>query len=142
MSGFLLDTNIVSELSRLRVEPKVESWVAAQKLGALRISVVTVGEMEKGFTTMSDPQRRARLESWLERKLTELFSGQVLPVTQAVAKRWGSFDGLRQMAGRPLAVPDGMIAATAMEHGLTMVTRNVKDFEGLGLTILNPWETA
>ncbi len=138
--GFLLDTNIVSELSRPRIEPRGEGWVAAQRLGALRISVVTIGEMEKGFTTMSDLQRRAQLESWLERKLTELFSGQALPVTQAIAKRWGSFDGLRQMAGLPLAVPDGMIAATALEHGLTMVTRIVKDFEGLVLTIINPWE--
>ncbi len=89
---------------------------------------------------MKDLQRRSRLESWLEQKLIELFHGHVLPVTQAVAKRWGRYDGLRQMVGRPIAVPDGLIAATALEHGLTIVTRNVKDFEGLGLTILNPWE--
>jgi toxin FitB len=91
---------------------------------------------------MSDPPKRARLEIWLEQQLAELFRGQVLPVTQAIAKRWGSFDGMRQMAGRPLAVPDGMIAATAFEHGLTVVTRNGKDFEGLGVSILNPWEAA
>lgn len=140
MGGFLLDTNVVSELARSRIEPKVRSWVAAQQFGALLISVVTIGEMEKGFTTMSDLQRRARLESWLERKLIELFRGQVLSVTQAIAKRWGTFDGQRQMAGRPLAVPDGMIAATAFEHGLTVVTRNVKDFVDLGVPLLNPWE--
>jgi len=91
---------------------------------------------------MTDQQRRSRLESWLERKLIELFRGQVLPVTQAIAKRWGTFDGLRQMAGRPLAVPDGMIAATAFEHDLAVVTRNVKDFEHLGLALINPWETS
>ena len=113
--GFLLDTNVVSELARTRIEPKVQSWVATQRLGALSISVVTIGEMEKGFTTMTDQQRRSRLESWLERQLIELFRGQVLPVTQAIAKRWGAFDGLRQVAGRPLAVPDGMIAATAFD---------------------------
>ena len=139
--GFLLDTNVVSELTKARIEPKVRSWVAAQQFGALLISVVSIGEMEKGFTTMSDLQRRSRLESWLERQLIELFRGQVLPVTQAIAKRWGAFDGLRQMAGRPLAVPDGMIAATAFEHGLTVVTRNVKDFDNPGVTILNPWNT-
>jgi predicted nucleic acid-binding protein len=139
-NSFLLDTNVVSELTRSQIEPKVQSWVAAQQFGALLISVVSIGEMEKGFTTMSDLQRRSRLESWLERQLTELFRGQVLSVTQAIAKRWGALDGLRQMVGRPLAVPDGMIAATALEHGLIMVTRNVKDFDGLGLTILNPWE--
>ncbi len=97
--------------------------------------------MEKGFTTMSDLPKRARLETWLEQQLAELFRGQVLLLTQAIAKRWGVFDGLRQMAGRPLAVPDGMIAATAFEHDLTVVTRNDKDFQGLGLSILNPWES-
>jgi predicted nucleic acid-binding protein len=121
--GFLLDTNVVSELTKSRIEPKVQAWVAAQQFGTLLISVVSIGEMEKGFTTM-----------------IELFRGQVLSVTQAIAKRWGTFDGLRQMAGRPLAVPDGMIAATAFEHGLTVVTRNEKDFEGLGIAIFNPWE--
>ena len=140
-AGFLLDTNVVSELTRQRVAPKVRTWIAAQEFGTLQISVVSLGEMEKGFVTMSDVRRRARLESWLERQLLELFHGQILPVTQAIAKRWGAFDGQRQMAGRPLSVPDGMIAATAFEHDLTVVTRNVKDFEGLGVAILNPWET-
>jgi predicted nucleic acid-binding protein len=68
------------------------------------------------------------------------FQGRILPVTQAIAVRWGVLEGQRQQAGRPLNMPDGQIAATALEHGLTMVTRSVKDFEGLGLTILNPWE--
>ncbi len=74
--GFLLDTNVVSELTRPRIEPKVQNWIAAQEFGALLISVVSVGEMEKGFTTMSDLSRRARLEVWLERQLLELFRGQ------------------------------------------------------------------
>jgi predicted nucleic acid-binding protein len=141
-TGFLVDTNVVSELTKSRVEPKVQNWVATQALGVLSISVVSIGEMEKGFTTMRDLQRRVRLESWLERQLIELFRGKVLPVTQSIAKRWGAFDGLRQMSGRPLGVPDGLIAATAFEHGLTLVTRNVKDFELLGVTIFNPWTSA
>ncbi len=139
-NGFLLDTNVVSELTRPRIEPKVQQWVGSQKLGTLLISVVTLGEMEKGFTMMSDLPKRARLESWLESKFAELFQDQALPVNRKIAKRWGTFDGMRQMIGRPLAVPDGMIAATAFEHELTLVTRNIKDFAGLGLTILNPWD--
>jgi predicted nucleic acid-binding protein len=138
--GFLLDTNVVSELTRPRVEPKVQHWVASQRFGSLLISVVTLGEIEKGFITMRDLQKRARLKSWLDCQLVELFQDQSLPVTREIAKRWGAFDGMRQTIGRPLSVPDGMIAATAFEHGLTLVTRNVKDFAGLGVTILNPWD--
>ena len=70
------------------------------------------------------------------------FPGRVLPVTETIAERWGELDGKRQLAGRPLNAPDGMIAATALEHGLTLVTRNVKDFAGLGVVLLNPWDEA
>lgn len=136
--GFLLDTNIPSELMRPRPEPKVQEWVAAQDIGRLFVSVVSIGELETGFATMRDAARRARLEASLERYLALLFVGRVLPVTQAIAVRWGRLDGMRQIAGRPLSAPDGMIA-TALEHGLTLVTRNVKDFAGLGVDLLNPW---
>lgn len=140
-SGFLLDTNIPSELMRPRPEPRVQDWVAAQDIGVLFLSVVSIGELEAGFATMRDAERRKRLEASLERYLSLLFQGSILPVTRAVAARWGKLDGLRQLAGRPLSAPDGMIAATALEHGLTVVTRNVKDFAGLGVSLLNPWET-
>lgn len=139
--GFLLDTNIPSELMRPRPEPKVEQWVAAQNISALFLSVVSIGELETGFTTMQDVTRRARLQASLERHLAELFPGRVLPVTQAIAARWGRLDGARQLAGRPLSAPDGMIAATALEHGLTVVTRNTKHFEDLGVALINPWLT-
>jgi len=137
--GFLLDTNIPSELMRPRPEPKVEAWVAAQDMTALFLSVVSIGELESGFTTMQDAARRARLKTSLERHLALLFPGRVLPVTQAIAARWGRLDGIRQLAGRPLSAPDGMIAATALEHGLTVVTRNTKHFEDLGAVLINPW---
>ena len=135
-----MDTNIPSELMRPRPEPRVKDWVAAQDIGTLFLSVVSIGELETGFATMRDAERRARLEVSLERYLALLFSGSILPVTRAIATRWGKLDGMRQMAGRPLSVPDGMIAATALEHRLTVVTRNVKDFAGLGLTLINPWD--
>jgi len=140
--GFPFDTNILSELMRPQPEPKVQNWVAAQDLGALFLSVVCIGELETGFTTMQDAARRARLEASLERHLRFLFPGRVLPVTQAIAARWGRLGGMRELAGRPLSAPDGMIAATALEHGLTLVTRNVKDFAGLGVRLLNPWDEA
>jgi predicted nucleic acid-binding protein len=139
-AGFLLDTNIPSELMRLRPEPKVKSWIASRNISALFLSVVSIGELETGFTTMQDAARRARLEASLKRHLALLFPPRVLPVTQASAALWGRLDGMRQLSGRPLGAPDGMIAATALEHNLTVVTRNVKDFAGLGATIFNPWD--
>lgn len=141
-SGFLLDTNIPSELMRPRPEPRVQNWVAAQEIGTLFLSVMSIGEMEAGFATMRDAERRTRLEASLERYLSLLLQESILPVTRAVAARWGKLDGMRQIIGRPLSAPDGIIAATALEHGLTVVTRNVKDFAGLDVPLLNPWETA
>jgi hypothetical protein len=88
---------------------------------------------------MWDAARRARLKASLERHLTLLFPGRVLPVTQAIAARWGRLEGMRRLAGQPLSAPDGMIAATVLEHGFTLVTRNEKDFTGLDVTVINPW---
>jgi toxin FitB len=140
MSGFLLDTNVPSELVRSQPEPKVKTWVAAQELDTLFISAVSFGELRKGIILRSPGKRRAELEAWIETDLSMLFSERILSVTRSIAERWGVLEGQRQLAGRPLNVPDGMIAATALEHGLTLVTRNGKDFDGLGVEIFNPWE--
>ena len=85
-------------------------------------------------------RRRSELERWFHTDLLIWFRNRILPVTHAVADRWGVLDGQCQLRGTPLNTADGMIAATAMEHGLTVVTRNVKDFAGLGVDIFNPWE--
>ena len=142
MSGFLLDTNIPSELMRPRPKPDVRTWVAGQPIDALFLSVVSIGEMESGFITMEDEDRRGRLQAWLERHLDILFKGRVLPVTQATAVRWGRLDGMRKSLRQPVSAPDAMIAATALEHGLTVVTRNKKHFVGLQVPLFNPWEDA
>jgi toxin FitB len=86
------------------------------------------------------PSRRSQLEKAIEVLVPEWFAGRILPMTQTIAERWGILEGQRQLSGRPLHVPDAQIAATALEYGLTVVTRNGKDFEGLGVTVLNPWE--
>lgn len=142
MSGFLLDTNVPSELVRPQPEPKVRTWVAAQSLDTLFISSVSFGELRKGIFLQSLGKRRAELEAWIETDLSILFSGRILSVTRSIAEQWGVLEGQRQLVGRPLDAPDGMIAATALEHGLTLVTRNTKDFAGLGVTIVNPWDAA
>jgi predicted nucleic acid-binding protein len=91
MSGFLLDTNIPSELVRTLPEPKVQAWVAAQEIGTLHLSVVSIGELHKGFTIMPEGRRRAQLQDWLTSALVPLFADRVLPVTHAIAERWVSW---------------------------------------------------
>ena len=140
MSGFLLDTNIPSELTRPIPHSRVSDWVNAQDNASLYLSVVSVGELRKGFTVLPQGKRRTQLEQWFEQFLLPLFAGRILSVTQSVGNRWGVLDGECQLRGTPRNTADGMIAATALEHGLTIVTRNVKDFAGLGVTVFNPWD--
>ena len=142
MKGFLLDTNIPSELIRTRPEPRVEKWVFAQDEQSLHLSVVSIGELRRGLVVLPAGKRRSELERWFENDLVPRFQGRILPVTQSIADRWGVLDGECQLKGAPLNTADGMIAATAVEHDLTVVTRNVRDFAGLGVQIFNPWDDA
>jgi len=105
----------------------------------LFLSAVTIGEIRKGLIVLPLGRRRSELEMWFHTDLLTWFHNRVLPVTSAVADRWGVLDGQCQLRGTPLNTADGMIAATAIEHGLTVVTRNVKDFSGLGVDLFNPW---
>ncbi|MGD0269199.1 MAG: type II toxin-antitoxin system VapC family toxin [Candidatus Sulfotelmatobacter sp.] len=141
MSGYLLDTNIPSEFSRDRPNPRVVEWLKVQPVTTLFLSAVTIGEIRKGLTVLPPGRRRSDLETWFHADLLTWFRSRILSVTHAVADRWGVLDGQCQLKGTPLNTADGMIAATAIEHGLTVVTRNVKDFAGLGVAVFNPWET-
>lgn len=139
-AGFLLDTNLPSETLRPVPHPRVTAWVEAQN-NIQFISVVSIGELRRGAALLVEGSaRRLQLEHYIESKIPLLFGKRVLPITQAVAERWGVLDAGRQAAGQPLGIADGMIAATAIEHDLTLVTRNVKDFVGLGVMMFNPWE--
>lgn len=137
---FLLDTNIPSETLRPLPNTKVAAWLERQAKEAQFLSVVTIGEMRRGATLLAYGARRVQLERFIDVTIPLWFAERVLPVTQAVADRWGILDGQRQAAGHPLSTADGMIAATAQEHSLTLVTRNVKDFAGLGVALFNPWD--
>ncbi len=139
MNGFLLDTNIPSETSRPRPDAKVVSWLKSQTRDSQFLSVITLGELRKGATLLQLSARRAQIEYLIETLIPSWFAGRILPVTHVIAERWGVLDGQRQLAGLPLGVADGMIAATAREHDLTVVTRNTKDFAGLGVRLVNPW---
>ena len=141
MTGRLVDTNVISEIIRATPDAQVAAWSQRTPKEGLFLSVISIGELRKGITMLPLSARRTQLEKSIEEQIPFWFGDRILPVTQSIAERWGILDGQRQLMGRPLNVPDGQIAATALEHGLSLATRNVKDFAGLGVTIVNPWES-
>ncbi|MDA8347085.1 MAG: type II toxin-antitoxin system VapC family toxin [Thermaerobacter sp.] len=137
--GYLVDTNVISELARRAAQPEVRRWAETVDPGALFISVITIGELRKGIVLHPDPIRRARLEQWKRDVLTVWFGDRILGITEAISERWGELSARAQQEGRPLPVLDGLMAATANEYGLTVVTRNVGHFQVTGVDVLNPW---
>lgn len=140
MSGFLLDTNCISELIRPRPERRVVEWIEATNEALLHLSVLTLGEIRKGVAELPRDVRRTRLESWLEIELQGRFAGRILAVDAAVANRWGVLAAESKRRGKPLAVIDGLLAATALQHDLTVVTRNAPDFVQVNVPVFNPWD--
>ncbi len=139
MSGFLLDTNVLSELVKPKPNPRVVQWVNQAQEETLYLSVLTVGEIRKGVALLPQSPKRARIESWLERDLQERFYHRILPITDRIADRWGLLAARAHSHGNPLHVVDGLMAATALEHNLTLVTRKTKDVDPAGVPVQNPW---
>lgn len=140
MSGFLLDTNCISELVRPQPEPRVLEWMEAADEALLYLSVLTVGEIRKGVAGLPQGKRRTRLETWLEVELQARFAGKIMPIDAAIADRWGLLAADAKRKGKALSVIDGLLAATALHHNLTVVSRNVGDFMNTPVQVLNPWE--
>lgn len=133
--SFLLDTNVVSDLRRAaRTRTALVDWLAGQAPDALYLSVVTLGEIRQGIEQLRrrDARQAHPLGRWLD-DLTRFYGDRVLPIDAAVADEWG-----RLRAVRPLPVIDAFLAATARVHGLTLVTRNERDFAGLDVAVINP----
>lgn len=141
MSGFLLDTNVLSELIRPRPEPKVAAWMEATEESLFRLSVLTLGEIRKGINSLPGSSRRTALESWLNHDLLIRFADRILDVDQAVADRWGRLAAAAVATKQLLPVIDGLLAATAIHHNLTLVTCNAKDVALTGVPVINPWTT-
>ena len=139
MSGFLLDTNIISELVKRKPEPKVTTWIDATDENLLYLSVLTLGEIRKGIALLPDASRRVVLEAWLDSDLILRFDGRILPIDRAVADRWGRLAADAAAAKSLLPVIDGLLAATAIDQNLTLVTRNTKDIAVTGVPVFNPW---
>lgn len=140
MIGWLVDTNVVGSLMAAHGAPSAKAWAAAQDEHRLFLSVLTLAEIDKGIHKLDDddPARSRHLIALA--MLEERFSGRVLPVSDAVARRWGRLSGAMLRAdGRPPSVIDTMLAATALEHDLHFVTRNVRDVAGSGASVFNPW---
>jgi predicted nucleic acid-binding protein len=136
--SYLLDTNVVSETRRRRPEPNVMRWLEASGADAHFVSVLTLGEITQGIVRRRrrDPAGADRLAYWLS-GLRELFTERILIVGDPEATCWGNL-----AAREELPVIDGLIAATALAHDLTLVTRNTRDFAGTGVRVLDPWQAA
>ena len=135
--GFLLDTNVVSEVRRKRPSAAVLGWLNATPDESLHISVLTLGEIRRGIELVSDADKRAVLNSWVAHTLLPWLGPRMLPLDRAVAETWGR---LAAAAGRPLPIIDSLLAATALTHGLSMVTRNTIDFGLPELRVIDPWQ--
>ena len=143
MSGFLIDTNVLSEYNRPGgPDAGVKRWLETTDRQSQHVSVITLAEIQKGIELLAEGKRRVQLEQWLKQDLEAWFSGRILPVDRQVAGRWASLVAQGARAGRRLPTVDSLIAATALAYDLTIVTRNTRDFEGIGATIINPWEAA
>lgn len=142
MSGWLLDTNVISELRRPRPNAHVVAFVAAQKLDALFVSSVTFAEIRFGIELVTDANRRSALNDWLALKVRPMFEQRVLPVSEDVMLKWRLLveDGRKQ--GHTFSQPDLIIAATALVYGLTVLSRDTTDFVRAGVPVRNPWELA
>jgi predicted nucleic acid-binding protein len=134
--SYLLDTNVISEVRRKTPDPSVIEWFSKRPASTLYLSVLTLGELRKGIESVKDLDRRMALTDWLETDLSAFFKGRILPIDVKVADRWGK---LLATAGRPLPAIDSLLGATAAHYSLNIVTRNSRDFENLGLSIINPW---
>ncbi len=139
MNGWLLDTNVISELRRPRPSARVGSFIASQRIEDLFVSTVTFAEIRYGIETVGDPIRRAELNDWLLHRVRPLFDQRVLEVSEDVMFKWRLLVDEGRKAGHTFSQPDLIIAATALQHGLTVVTRDTDDYKRARVPLLNPW---
>lgn len=135
--SYLIDTNVLSELRRREPNQGVIEWFEQRPATTLYLSVLTLGEIRKGIVSRVVDDRQLKLLDWLEVELPQFFSGRILSVDAEVADRWGR---LNAQMGRPIPAINSLLAATALTHGLKLVTLNVRDFNYPELDVINPWQ--
>ena len=139
-SGYLLDTNVISELMKSRPARSVADWIVSTPEELMHLSVITIGEIRKGIDLLAeDEPKRGALQSWLDHDLRVRFTGRLLPFDEWVAERWGQIEALARRQRVTLPTIDAQLAATALHHGLTFVTRNTADVRPTGVPLFNPW---
>jgi tRNA(fMet)-specific endonuclease VapC len=137
--NYLLDTNVISELVAKHPNRRVLEWIDALDANHVFLSVITIGELRKGIEKLPNSTRKDALDDWLTTDLVLRFSGRILPLDIDVMLTWGQLTGQLERIGRPLPAIDSLIAALALHHGYTLVTRNEADFKDTGITVINPW---
>ena len=137
---YLLDTCIISELVAKHPNPKVVEFVDSLDSGDVYLSVITIGEIAKGVEKLPKSKRKQELHSWLKEDLMVRFDGRIIPLDTDILMEWGILIARLESTGITLPAIDSLIAATTLTYKLTLVTRNVNDFDGAGVRIINPWE--
>ena len=140
MRGFLLDTCVISESTRVKASGDVLAWLDATTPESLYLSVVTLGEIEQGISQFGSSRKSRDLSRWLHDTVVPLFESRTLDVDTRIAARWGRMLGAAKRQGRTLPLIDALLAATAQEHQLILVTRNTKDFSDIDVELFNPWQ--
>lgn len=136
---YLLDTCLISELIKKKPSLPVLRWLEKQDETALYLSVLTIGELQKGISKLPDNPKKLELQGWVNNELVGRFEGRILSIDVEVAAAWGKLLGSAEKQGRKLPVMDSLIAATANTHNLTVVTRNARDMERCQASVFNPW---
>jgi predicted nucleic acid-binding protein len=139
VTGWLLDTNVISELRRPRPNPNVVGFVSSQSLDLLYVSVVTLAEVRFGIELLKDVNRRMELNDWLAHNIRPMFKDRVLQISEDIMLKWRLLMEEGRKTGHTFSEPDAIIAATALHHGLTVVSRDTSEYEKAKVTALNPW---
>jgi len=138
--AWLLDTNVLSELRRPRPEPRVVTFVAGCPLDQLYISVVSLAEIRFGIERVGDPARQVELNHWLTHKVRPMFGDRVLPISEDIMVKWRILVEQGRKVGHTFSQPDLIIAATALHHGLTVVSRDRAEYDKAGVPVISPWD--
>ena len=138
--AFLIDTNVISETLKPRPSDRVITWLSGQRSNDLFLASMSLGELVRGAHRVKDKAKGERFKRWIERDLAAQFQGRILPFDQEAAVIWGAIMGDGDRTGRPKPMADAQVAAVARRHGLTLVTRNTRDFTDMSVALIDPWE--